>query len=97
MRCPRYNAFCTNVTIGTIDAKCVDMVHTSKCTNCYIGTKCVVPIQRKMLQCHKIRKLMLKCLFTNTTKVDFKQNILFETKSIQHFASRRKLSIMGTD
>ena len=28
-------------------------------------------------QCHKIRKLMLKSLFTNTTKGYFKQNILF--------------------
>ena len=31
-----------------VDAKFVDMVHTSKCTNCYIGAKYVVPIQQKM-------------------------------------------------
>ena len=31
-----------------VDAKCVDMVHKSKCTNCYIGAKCVVPIQHIM-------------------------------------------------
>ena len=55
------------------------------------------PYSAQNEQCHKIRKLMLKCLFTNTTKGYFKQNILFETKSIQLFAPRRKLSIMGTD
>ena len=33
----------------------------------------------------------------NTTKVYFTQKILFGTKSSNIFASRRKLSIMGTD
>ena len=70
------------------------MVHTSKCTNYYIG----VSIQRKMYQCHKIRKLTLKCLFTNeSTKVYFNKIYFLGAKASNIFASKRKLIKMGTD
>ena len=43
-----------------VDAKCFDMVHTSKCTNCYIGAKSVVTVQRILHQCNNWQVLIIK-------------------------------------
>ena len=55
------DAFC----IKKVDSKCFDMVHTSKCTNCYIGAKCVVPIQRILHQCNNWQVLPIVTLVQN--------------------------------